>query len=208
LHPNNSRAILLKGYFLRLNFNFQNSSRLFLQTPRSVRLAYPPPASSTFLSDQTSHQQPVSSTFLSENKPAPALSHPSNEHAEGCTGLEHNAWLSDSLYFAWLLHHQKSNDQEHNGGGDPPTCLAAAAQAQCMDYVCCIVLHPPPCLLASYLSFENCVHEELAMRFDPSSVKKERWKDRVAWAGVAAGTGSGLPAPIRCILGCFFFSAF
>jgi hypothetical protein len=29
-------------------------------------LAYQPPASSTFLSDQTSHQQPANSTFLSE----------------------------------------------------------------------------------------------------------------------------------------------
>jgi hypothetical protein len=31
-----------------------------------VRLAYQPPASSTFLSEQTSHQQPASSTLLSE----------------------------------------------------------------------------------------------------------------------------------------------
>jgi hypothetical protein len=31
-----------------------------------VRLAYQPPASSTFLSQQTSHQQPASNTFLSE----------------------------------------------------------------------------------------------------------------------------------------------
>jgi hypothetical protein len=31
-----------------------------------VRLAYQPPASNTFLSQQTSHQQPASSTFLSE----------------------------------------------------------------------------------------------------------------------------------------------
>jgi hypothetical protein len=33
---------------------------------RPVRLAYQPPASSTFLSQQTSHQQPASSTFLSQ----------------------------------------------------------------------------------------------------------------------------------------------
>jgi hypothetical protein len=33
---------------------------------RHVRLAYQQPASSTFLSQQTSHQQPASSTFLSE----------------------------------------------------------------------------------------------------------------------------------------------
>jgi hypothetical protein len=31
-----------------------------------VRLAYQPPANSTFVSEQTSHQQPASSTFLSE----------------------------------------------------------------------------------------------------------------------------------------------
>jgi hypothetical protein len=31
-----------------------------------VRLAYQPPASRTFLSEQTSHQQTASSTFLSE----------------------------------------------------------------------------------------------------------------------------------------------
>jgi hypothetical protein len=30
------------------------------------RLAYQPPASSSFVSEQTSHQQPASSTFLSE----------------------------------------------------------------------------------------------------------------------------------------------
>jgi hypothetical protein len=33
---------------------------------RPVRLAYQPPASSTFLSEQTRHQQTASSTFLSE----------------------------------------------------------------------------------------------------------------------------------------------
>jgi hypothetical protein len=32
----------------------------------SIRLAYQPPASSTFPSEQTSYQQPASSTFLSE----------------------------------------------------------------------------------------------------------------------------------------------
>jgi hypothetical protein len=31
-----------------------------------VRLAYQPPASSTFLSEQTSHQQPTNNTFLSQ----------------------------------------------------------------------------------------------------------------------------------------------
>jgi hypothetical protein len=35
-------------------------------TYRPIRLAYQPPVSSTFLSEQTNHQQPASSTFLSE----------------------------------------------------------------------------------------------------------------------------------------------
>jgi hypothetical protein len=38
----------------------------FRVAKRPVRLAYQPPASSTFLSQQTSHQQPASSTLLSE----------------------------------------------------------------------------------------------------------------------------------------------
>jgi hypothetical protein len=39
---------------------------------RPVRLAYQPPASSTFLSEQTSHQPAV---LFSQNKSAPAISH-------------------------------------------------------------------------------------------------------------------------------------
>jgi hypothetical protein len=41
--------------------NSSSASRL-----NSDRLAYQPPASSTFVSEQTSHQQPANSTFLSE----------------------------------------------------------------------------------------------------------------------------------------------
>jgi hypothetical protein len=37
-----------------------------IQSWQPVRLAYQPPASSTFLSEQISHQQPASSTFLLE----------------------------------------------------------------------------------------------------------------------------------------------
>jgi hypothetical protein len=37
-----------------------------MSSNRPVRLAYQPPASSTFLSEQTSHQQPANNTFLSE----------------------------------------------------------------------------------------------------------------------------------------------
>jgi hypothetical protein len=39
---------------------------LVLPNVRPVRLAYQPPGNSTFLSQQTSHQQSASSTFLSE----------------------------------------------------------------------------------------------------------------------------------------------
>jgi hypothetical protein len=42
------------------------STGLGVQNQQPVHLAYQPPASSTFLSEQTSHQQPASSTFLSE----------------------------------------------------------------------------------------------------------------------------------------------
>jgi hypothetical protein len=43
---------------LQITFRFGNK--------QPVRLAYQPPASSIFLSEQTSHQQSASSTFLSE----------------------------------------------------------------------------------------------------------------------------------------------
>jgi hypothetical protein len=41
-------------------------------------LAYQPPASSTFLSEQISHQQQPAVLF-SQNKPAPAISHQPTE---------------------------------------------------------------------------------------------------------------------------------
>jgi hypothetical protein len=48
------------------NENTFNSGICVEDDYHPVRLAYQPPASSTFLSEQTSHQQPASSTFLSE----------------------------------------------------------------------------------------------------------------------------------------------
>jgi hypothetical protein len=45
-----------------------------------IRLAYQPPANSTFLSEQTSHQQSASSTFLSEQT-STSHQHQPNEHA-------------------------------------------------------------------------------------------------------------------------------
>jgi hypothetical protein len=45
----------------------------------ALRLAYQPPASSTFLSEQINHQQPANSTFLSKQTSTshqpPAISH-------------------------------------------------------------------------------------------------------------------------------------
>jgi hypothetical protein len=46
------------------HFNFVLDGSVYPIRP--IRLAYQPPASSIFLSEQTSHQQPVSSTLLSE----------------------------------------------------------------------------------------------------------------------------------------------
>jgi hypothetical protein len=48
---------------------------------RPVRLAYQPPASSIFLSEQVSHQQPANSTFLSEQT-STSHQHQPNEQAE------------------------------------------------------------------------------------------------------------------------------
>jgi hypothetical protein len=48
---------------------------------RPVRLAYQPPASSTFLSEQISHQQPANSTFLSEQT---STSHQPPANRTGC----------------------------------------------------------------------------------------------------------------------------
>jgi hypothetical protein len=48
---------------------------------RHVRLAYQPPASSTFLSEQISHQQPANSTFLLEQT---STSHQPPAKRTGC----------------------------------------------------------------------------------------------------------------------------
>jgi hypothetical protein len=48
-------------------------------------LAYEPPASSTFLSEQTSDQQPANSTFLSEQT---STSHQQPAERTGCTSLQ------------------------------------------------------------------------------------------------------------------------
>jgi hypothetical protein len=55
-----------------------------------VRLAYQPPASSIFLSEQTSHQQPASSIFLSE-KISTSYQPPAKQTGWWCGGCI--AWL-------------------------------------------------------------------------------------------------------------------
>jgi competence CoiA-like predicted nuclease len=52
-----------------------------LPVKRPVRWAYQPPANSTFLSEQTSHQQSASSTFLLEQI-STSHQHQPNEQAE------------------------------------------------------------------------------------------------------------------------------
>jgi hypothetical protein len=58
-------AGLLFNSQVQLNANYEQLPKLTI-VDRPVRLAYQPPASSTFLSQQISHQQPASSTLLSE----------------------------------------------------------------------------------------------------------------------------------------------
>jgi hypothetical protein len=53
----------------------------FIRGVRPVRLAYQPPANSTFLSQQISHQQPANSTLLSEQT---STSHQPPANRTGC----------------------------------------------------------------------------------------------------------------------------
>jgi hypothetical protein len=64
---------------LLLIFSFSAAS-----AHRPIRLAYQPPASSTFLSKQTSHQQSANSTFLSEQI---STSHQPPAKRTGCKSL-------------------------------------------------------------------------------------------------------------------------
>jgi hypothetical protein len=60
---------------------FSNEISNNLTFNRPVRLAYQPPASGTFLSEQTSHQQPASSNLLSEQT---STSHQPPANRTGC----------------------------------------------------------------------------------------------------------------------------
>jgi hypothetical protein len=64
-----------------------------------VGLAYQPPASNIFLSEQTSHHQPASSTFLSEQT---STSHQPNEHVV-CVGKLGSSLNSKDLKLNGLL---------------------------------------------------------------------------------------------------------
>jgi hypothetical protein len=71
-------------YFLAFRYYLlpppENKCNPEIQNFQPVRLAYQPPASSTFLSQQTSHLLSNQSAVLfSQNKPAPAISHQPNE---------------------------------------------------------------------------------------------------------------------------------
>jgi hypothetical protein len=74
-----SRSITLpkcaNNSIAKINFKKKNSNA------KMPSLAYQPPASSTFLSEQTSHQQSASSTFLSEQT---STSHQPPAKRTGC----------------------------------------------------------------------------------------------------------------------------
>jgi hypothetical protein len=63
---------------------------------RPVRLAYQPPANSTFLSEQTSHQQPANSTFLSEQT---STSHQPPANRTGCLYISDEAIVIKLNFF-------------------------------------------------------------------------------------------------------------
>jgi hypothetical protein len=58
--------VLLIFFSTKLTYYHRTSMYLYRADNRPVRLAYKPPANSTFLSEQTSHRQPANTTFLSE----------------------------------------------------------------------------------------------------------------------------------------------
>jgi hypothetical protein len=79
---------------------------------RLVRLAYQPPASTTFLSEQTSHQQPTNNTFLSEQT---ITSHQPPAKRTGCLSIFKVADQSASSFDPYIYHTQndKSELQQH-----------------------------------------------------------------------------------------------
>jgi hypothetical protein len=68
-----------------------------------VRLAYQPPVSSTFLSEQTNQQQPASSTILSEQT---STSHQPPANRTGCISF---VWMTRKLKHKVIKGRTKSN---------------------------------------------------------------------------------------------------
>jgi hypothetical protein len=77
----------IEPFFLGINFH-------------PVRLAYQPPASSTFLSEQTSHQQPANSTFLSQQI---STSHQPPAKRTGCLFVDYQVLIVNSMV-QWNLY--------------------------------------------------------------------------------------------------------
>jgi hypothetical protein len=75
---------------------------------RPVRLAYQLPASSTFLSEQTSYQQPASSTFLSQQI---STSHQPPAKRTGCMAV---AKKKMCLFCCLFGIHKRLNRQHMN----------------------------------------------------------------------------------------------
>jgi hypothetical protein len=61
---------------------------------RPIRLAYQPPASSTFLSEQTNHQQPANSTFHPEQI---STNHQPPAKRTGCWNFVASVLFNDSV---------------------------------------------------------------------------------------------------------------
>jgi hypothetical protein len=122
---------------------------------RPVRLAYQPPASSTFLSEQTSHQQPASRTFLSKQTSTshqpPAKRTGSLDSTSGREGCRLPEWAARVRSCSALFIRNfgsaatVSIDAKHNH-------RVASCSAQCSVWVICAVIHG----VAGVVGFTNC----------------------------------------------------
>jgi hypothetical protein len=95
------------SHTLRLHF-FTNFHLNTLIINQPFRLAYQPPSSSTFLSEQTSHQQPASSTFLSEQI---STSHQPPTKRTDCATSQTNGLCSRFTVHSW--HHRSNGVGSH-----------------------------------------------------------------------------------------------
>jgi hypothetical protein len=83
----------------------QRTGTSLVSTPyyHPVRLAYQPPTNSIFLSEETNHQQPASSTFLSKQTStghqSPANKQYNYKHVQPTIFLHNKKHLAFSLYY-------------------------------------------------------------------------------------------------------------